>query len=163
MPKMMLPPGYKGDGSEVMLNPWMAAGGAAEAGLEGALGVTNEFVPWRGAKNLAQMGRSALNGLKGAFGMAVEEPAFERLVPELGEPPANGLKGALGGAVGASRGGALPLPPKPPGFSGLPRPPIPGGVVEGVLERAGDAQGAGQFVSPGESRLMQHYSQLFGR
>lgn len=145
MPKISMPPGYKGDGSEVMLNPWMA-GGAIEEGLLGAstkipstyeeaMAFTNEFVPWKGAKDLMARGRGALDALKGAFS----------------------------GPVAGAGERALPLPPKPLGFSGVPRPPSPGGVIEDVLSRAGDAQGAGQDVTPGAQRLMQHYSQLIGR
>ena len=42
----------------------------------------------------------------------------------------------------------------------LPRPPKPGGVVEGVLSRAGAKQGAGEAVHPSEGRLMELYSKL---
>lgn len=74
MPKLQAPAGYTGNGSEMMLNPWMAItpiAGPAVEGLEGALGT----------KGLMGMGKSALQALKGAFGMAPEA------LPELPAAP----------------------------------------------------------------------------
>lgn len=134
MPKMMVPPGYQGNGSEVMLNPWMAMApvSAATEGLEGALGYTNEFIPWKGAKDLMSMGRNAVEG----------------------------LKRAVGGFMGGEAQAPAPIQKAAQiGYQSL-RQPKPGGVLYDVLERAGVKSGTGQTPTPGEGRLLDHFSSI---
>lgn len=45
-------------------------------------------------------------------------------------------------------------------YAGVTRQPKAGGVLEQVLQRGGELQGAGQDVPPGTQRLLNHYAGL---
>lgn len=75
------------DPSQVMRGEMPFLGGGGFTPGESPFGVQNEFEPWRGAKNIMNMGRSALDALKGAFGMAPEAAPAAQAAP-LAQAPA---------------------------------------------------------------------------
>lgn len=115
--------------------PMEAVEGAAAPAVEGLIDT------FKGAwQNI----RPHLKGLSNMVGEA--EPGAGGAI--------QGLKGALSDMVPGGNG----MMPEPI-YNSMRQPKV-GGVLHDVLSRGAEAQGAGQDVSPGTQRLLQHFAGL---